>query len=283
MTNNKQNSSDMKKVFLVLLGVFTMANVWANQPELTGFWEATIEGEVVNYSFVVNLPMGPWRGMGIFSIKDFNQETMKKSPLLITRDQGSMMLSGRFEGNKGFGHFSFTGDPSFAFYLKKIGIINVPEQWMLQMFMVGIDKGYFSFLKNRGFSNVSRDQLKELAFAYVPSDYMKSVCGVGLKNMTLDKLIVLKKLKVDTIYISNLSQLKFKPLTADLVIQLKYHNVDLNLFKDFRKLGFDISVQDLIELKSFHITPEYVEKMRENGYISFLLSDYEKLKNEGKD
>jgi hypothetical protein len=273
----------MKKVFFVLIGILTIANVWANKPELTGFWEATIEGEVINYSFTLNLPIGPWRGMGVFSVKDFNPETMKKSSLLITRDPGSMVLNGKFEGNKGYGHFSFAEDTSFALYLKKkVGVIDVSGEWMLQMFMVGMDKGYFSYLK-KDFSFISRNQVRELAFTYISGDYVKRMCSMGLKNLSLDKLLILKKLKVDTIYIRNLRQLEFKPFTADLVIELKSQNVDLTLLKSFRKLEFDISVHDLIGLKSLHITPEYIEKMRENGYISFLLSDYEKLKNEGKD
>jgi hypothetical protein len=258
-------------------------SVEVSQSELNGFWWATTEGDVVNLSFVVNLPLGPWRGKGTFTAKDFELATMKQSTFLITKDPGTMMLDGKFDGQKGSGQFMFKTDSSFALYLKKKGISNIPADWMLQMFMVGIDKEYLASLKDKGFRSISRKQLRELAFIYVTADYVERMVSLGIRNLTLDDLIRLKVFKVDTAYINALQRIGFKPIEVDKVISLKSNGIDSDLFKSYRRLGFDVSVQDLIELRTLQITPEYIEKMREKGYTSLVLSDYKELKYERKE
>jgi beta-lactamase regulating signal transducer with metallopeptidase domain len=231
-----------------------------------GFWSAEIKGEEVAVSFQQKTATNNWNIMHTFKKSDFTSLPTSESDFAIIREAGKMNFKGKFEGNEGYGKFSFEQNADFASFLSQEGIEGVKESNMIFLFISNINRDYITFLKQNGFKDISKNRLEELAIhgltKEVLTGYFSSFKKYG-KELSLNKLVELKIHGVDAEYQKSLADAGYIDIPLENVIEAKIHGIDGNYLKDLANSGFKAaSLQDVIEMKIHGVDGTFIKKMK---------------------
>jgi hypothetical protein len=67
---------------------------------------------------------------------------------------------------------------------------------------------------------------------------------------------------VDEAYIRGITALGYAMPSADMSIALRVQGVDPAEVREIRALGYQPTLDELIQIRIFHITPEFIRRMR---------------------
>ena len=87
----------------------------------------------------------------------------------------------------------------------------------------------------------------------------------GISGINVDNLLALRIFKVDPAYIKSITALGYDLPAADQLIALKVQGVNAEEVRKIRALGFQPTLDELVQIRIFHITPDFIERMRERG------------------
>ena len=207
---------------------------------MSGYWNAEIKGESVYVNFQHKSENNNWNSGHTFNKNEFSALPTTESEFTLKREAGTMTMKGKFEGNEGYGKFTFTENAEFKTYLASQGIENVKEQMMLQLFMGNINRDYMAYLKQNGFNNIRKSQLQDLAIH-------------GLTRERMEE------------YLSTFNQKK--DLTLDKIVELKIHGVSAKYKKELNDAGYiDVPLDKIVEAKIHGINGEYLADLKSSGY-----------------
>jgi len=124
------------------------------------------------------------------------------------------------------------------------------------------DSGFVSRLEEMGFSGLDSEKLEAYAFVNVETAWVRSLKQAGVLGMTTDNLIALRIFNVEESYIHAITALGYPMPSADMLIALRVQGVDPAEVGEIRALGFQPTLDELIQIRIFHITPEFIRRMR---------------------
>ena len=98
------------------------------------------------------------------------------------------------------------------------------------------------------------------------------------KGVTTDNLIALRIFKIDPAYAQSIVALGYEQPDADKLIALKIQGVNAEEVRQIRDLGFKPTLDELIQIRIFHITPEFVHRMQGRGLKDLTISKLVQIK-----
>jgi hypothetical protein len=116
-----------------------------------------------------------------------------------------------------------------------------------------------------GYTGLDSDKLQAYAFVGVDSAWVQSMKQTGIGGITVDNLIALRIFKIDPAYVHSISALGYDLPAADQLIGLKVQGVNAEEVRQIRALGFQPTLDELIQIRIFHITPDFIQRMQERG------------------
>jgi hypothetical protein len=140
------------------------------------------------------------------------------------------------------------------------------------------DQAFIDRMEQMGFTGYTSEKLEAYAFLDVRSDWARSLQQAGVKGIDLDNLIALRIFNVDPPYIASMKAVGYPVLEADKLIALRVQRVDPEEVRQIRAMGYQPSLDDLIQIRIFHITPDFIRKMQDRGFKDLTLSKLVQIK-----
>jgi hypothetical protein len=129
-----------------------------------------------------------------------------------------------------------------------------------------------------GFSGYDSEKLQAYALIGVESAWAESLQQAGIRGITIDNLIALHIFKVDPTYVRSLNDLGYKTPDADQLIGLKVQGVNAEEIRQIRALGYEPTLDELVQIRIFHITPDFIHRMQARGLKDLTISKLVQIK-----
>jgi hypothetical protein len=123
------------------------------------------------------------------------------------------------------------------------------------------DPVFAARMEQMGFSGLDSEKLQAYALVNVESQWAHSLQQTGIQGMTTDNLIALRIFKVDPAYVKSIMALGYDLPSADQLIAMRVQGVDAEEVREIRALGYKPTFDELIQIRIFHITPEFIRRM----------------------
>jgi hypothetical protein len=120
-------------------------------------------------------------------------------------------------------------------------------------------------LDKMGYTGLDSEKLQAYAFIGVESAWVQSMKQTGVQGINIDNLLALRIFKIDPAYIRSITALGYDLPSADQLIALKVQGVNAEEVRQIRALGYQPTLDELIQIRIFHITPDFIQHMQERG------------------
>jgi beta-lactamase regulating signal transducer with metallopeptidase domain/uncharacterized membrane protein len=231
---------------------------------MNGYWNATINGDEVAVSFQTKTANSNWNSTHTFKKSEFSTLPTTESDFTLTREAGTMAFKGKFEGNEGYGKYTFSENADFKTYLEKEGIEGVKESMMVHLFMSNINRDYIAFLKQNGYKDITKSNLQDLAIHGLTKEVLTRYFATFKKqDLSLNKVVELKIHGVDAKYKRDLNDAGYIDVPTDQIVEAKIHGINGDYLKDLAASGYkNPSLQDVIEFKIHGVNGDFIKKMQ---------------------
>ena len=250
-----------------------------------GYWFAVIKGDKVHIRFSDEQldSENDYKSKHSYSGNDFKLSELGTLPkgtsgtFTITREAGTMQMTGRFEDNTGMGTYKFEANKAYVDYMNKELKETLDDDEQLAFFFINIKKEYLTMLRSEGYKDVTKDDLIPVAALGIDKAYISSIRNAGFKETSLEELVPLKALGVDSKYIAEIRSAGYKDITSDQLVSFKAQGIDKKYIESVRDMkgdkgdkgdkgGKDDDADDIVSFKAMNITPEYVNSFKAVGY-----------------
>ena len=255
-----------------------------------GLWEATFNGDSVCMTFSSKNKEDHWVNGECFAKKSFTDlsGTPGETSFQMVRAAGTLAMTGKIEGNTGYGRFQFTPDAGYRTTLTQQGVVQVDDELLIHCFFANFPADYLSFLKKTGYTTVSRDELLELAIFRLDEiavrGYTELAASLGDKKVSLEDLVELKVANVSPEKVSQLTKAGYKDLDINEVSQLSLHDVDPAFIEFMNNLGFgQLSFDEIMGMKIHGITAAFVQQSQGMELGKLSLEDIMSMKTHNID
>jgi beta-lactamase regulating signal transducer with metallopeptidase domain len=283
----------------------------------SGSWFATIKNDKLRIQFKSDEDENDWGSSSDFMLSEFSALPKDKTgEFTLTREAGTIVFKGKFEGNKGLGDYKFTANKEYVNNMSANGISGITEEESFAFFLINIRLDYAKMLKQNGY-NVTKEELIPLAALKIDASFIAQWKENGFTDISANDLIATKSLGIDREYIADIRKAGYKNITVDQLISFKAQHIsgdyinglrkatnaeaeekdtdipdanditafkaleiDADFIKSFKDAGYkDISHSDLTALKSLNITPEFIRSFVPVGFKNIPISDVIALKS----
>lgn len=134
------------------------------------------------------------------------------------------------------------------------------------------DSTFVDRMAKLGFTGYDSQKLQAYTFLNVTSEYAQSLQQANIKGVTTDNLIALRIFKIDPAYAQSFVSMGYEQPDADKLIALKVQGVNLDEVRQIRAMGYQPSLDELIQIRIFHITPDFIHRMQDRGFKNLTIS-----------
>lgn len=270
----------------------TDAQSFANE----GAWFATIKNNRVLIRFEKDQEEEESNSStSTFMLEEFkNLPREKEGNFELSREAGTILFNGKFNGNIGMGTYKFNPDKDYISFLKKEGIDLNEEQDAIVFFTIDMKKSYITMLKKQGYHGFTRDNLIPLVALKVDEKFITEIKSNGFSDVSLQDLVPLKALGVNGEYVKEIKKAGYTDLTVSQLITFKSQGINGNFITDSRKADQEARLKDVSaqmkdkaaknkdkELKSdsespsiedliamvMYVDPAYIKGFKDIGYL----------------
>jgi beta-lactamase regulating signal transducer with metallopeptidase domain len=246
----------------------TYFSVEDNEPmNMSGIWEADIENGKVEIHFSSRTKNSNWNTTEEFEKSELSAMPITEGAFTVSREAGVMEFTGKFDGNSGFGKFTFKPSNDFKSYLASQGTEGVKDETLLFCFIGNMGKKYVEFMALKSYKPLTNKQLSELAIFRLHENlvnaYLEMFAKSGVKNPSLHKLVELKIHNVTPQYIEDITAYGFVDVPIQQILEAKIHGINGDWLKTFGKprTTDPFSLKDMIEMKIHGIDGNYVKEL----------------------
>jgi hypothetical protein len=274
--------------------------------KVEGQWYATLKKDSVEMVFRSVTDTHIWNSGGNFLKTELSSIPFDKmGTFSVTRDAGTMVFNGTFDGDGGVGHFKFIPNKKYIEYVSTIQQGKYDEHNVMDMMTIDVStdylraivsygytdvkagtfealkyfrvsKGDLYFWKHSGVKDVNVDELYIAKIYHMDSTFVRSVQNLVSGEITFQQLITLKSKGITPEYIRSIVQAKranraagdtawIRPDLAD-VIHSKFEDVDSTYIRSIAATGFNLPEDKLYQFKRAGITPGYINEIKAMGY-----------------
>ena len=134
------------------------------------------------------------------------------------------------------------------------------------------DQGFVDRMGRMGFTGYDSEKLMAYTFIGVDSKWVQSMQQTGVEGLTVDNLLALRIFKIDPDYVHSFVSMGYEMPDADKLIALKVQGVNGEEVRQIRALGYQPTLDELIQIRIFHITPEFIRRMQDRGLKNLTIS-----------
>ena len=245
--------------------------------ETEGYWFAIIKDDKVNIRFS-DKQMDDEKSGNSYSGNTFKLSELGTLPkgtsgtFNLTREAGTMQMTGKFEGNTGMGTYKFVADKAYVDYMNKELKETLDDDDQMAFFFINIKKEFLTMLRSEGYKDVTKDDLIPVAALGIDKAYISSIRKAGFDDVSLENLVPLKALGIDEKYIAEIRS-EYKNISTDQLVSFKAQGIDKDYIKSVRDIKGDKGekddkedADDISSFKAMNITPEYVNSFKAVGY-----------------
>jgi len=167
----------------------------------------------------------------------------------LNGEAGTFTCTGTVHDNELYGDAVFTPDPAF------------------------VDR-----MATLGFTGYDSRKLQAYTLLDVTSAFARSLQQAKIQHVTTDNLIALRIFKIDPQYAQGFVSMGYDLPDADKLIALKVQGVNAEEVRQIRDFGFKPTLDELIQIRIFHITPEFVHRMQSRGLKDLTISKLVQIK-----
>ncbi|MFN4254239.1 MAG: M56 family metallopeptidase [Saprospiraceae bacterium] len=232
----------------------------------TGFWHA----EFFNDSVCLNLRSGT-RG-NYWTMGECYEFEKSAAPdgdfnLDIKRPAGIITLTGKIEGDEGYGKFKFVPDENYRAELARQGIQPENDNLLMHLFWANFPLDYVASMRQAGFQDLDEDKLTQLAIFKIDVAESQKLVDLSKKlgagKVSAEKLVELKIANVTPADVQGYVQAGLADLDLEAVTGLSIQNVEPAFVERMNKLGFGkLDAEQILSAKIHGITPEFVAEVR---------------------
>lgn len=279
-----------------------------------GTWFARIKKDEVCIDFKSDKDGHDWSSNSCFKKSEF--PALPATEFKLTRDAGTIFFKGKFDGDIGYGQYTFKGDESFSSELKKLGVkeLDKDENELFVFFMVNVSKSYVTMLGKNGFEGISKNNLIAMAAMKIDETYIADMKTAGFRDLEAHELISSKAMKIDGAFVKEIREAGYQDISlnelvafkaqgidksyiqglksistgsgdlpsANQVLSYKSLKIDQAFLKTFADLGYkDLSHNDVFALKSLGITADFIKGFEAIGYRNIPVNTLFGLKSTG--
>lgn len=288
-----------------------------NTDRSSGSWFATIKNDKIRIQFKSDEDENDWGSNSDFMLSEFSDLPKDKAgEFTLTREAGTIVFKGKFEGNKGLGDYKFTVNKDYLNNMSANGISGITEEESFAFFLINIKLDYVKMLKQSGYK-VTKEEVIPLAALKIDASFIAQWKENGFTDISANDLIATKSLGIDGNYIADIRKAGYKNITVDQLISFKAQHIsgdyikglrkasngeaeekdtdlpdandisaykaleiDADFIKSFKDAGYkDISHSDLTALKSMNVSPEFIKSFVPVGFKNIPISDVIALKS----
>ena len=272
-----------------------------------GSWFATSKDDKLSIEFRGESEEHNWSNNSYIPRSEFTGLTSTgKVEFRLVREAGTITFTGQFDGDQGFGHYTFQPNAEYAASLRKMEI-TADENDMVTFFFLNIKKDYIAMLQANGYPHISKNHIISMAALHIDEPFIRSWKDLGYTELSEERLISAKAMRLDRAYVEDLRKagydhlpmenlISFKalgingdyvrrlnpasPLPAQDLITYKSLKIDSAYVASLKRAGYsDIPAHDLVTLKSMHIDGEFIQSFRDIGYTDIPVHDLVTLKS----
>jgi beta-lactamase regulating signal transducer with metallopeptidase domain len=274
--------------------------------EVEGFWFAARDGDNMNMDFKVTKKDHNWNYNSLnIPIKDLSSLPRKqKGDFTLTRDAGTILFNGKFDGDEGLGRFKLKPNKDYVALLQKEGIEEIEIHELLGLLLMDVPKDYLEKLHKYGFTvtkvndlsglryfkgdendmrywralykDMDMSDLIQLKVMKLDSSFVYEMHKAGYQNLTLQQLKMFKSQGINTDYINSIVRARkmgravgdttsLLP-SADELLSAKYAKVDSTYLRDLISAGYNLTGSQLHSFKSNNVTLGYIDSLKTMGY-----------------
>ena len=182
------------------------------------------------------------------TLADLDRDGAKLTATLAG-EAGTFTCTGTVHGHELFGDALFTPNSAFVDRMAKLG-----------------------------FTGYDSRKLQAYTLLDVTSDFARSLQQANIKGVTTDNLIALRIFKIDPAYAQSFVTMGYEQPDADKLIALKVQGVNTDEVRQIRALGLQPTLDELIQIRIFHITPDFVHRMQDRGLKNLTISKLVQIK-----
>lgn len=134
------------------------------------------------------------------------------------------------------------------------------------------DSAFVGRMAQLGFTGYDSQKLEAYTFLDVTSDFARSLQQARIQGLTTDNLIALRIFNIDPAYARGFVTLGYEQPDADKLIALKVQGVNAEEVGQIRALGYQPTLDELIQIRIFHITPDFIRRMQDRGFKNLTIS-----------
>lgn len=140
------------------------------------------------------------------------------------------------------------------------------------------DSAFVDRMAKLGFTGFDSQKLEAYTFLDVTSEFARSLQQAHIRGVTTDNLIALRIFNVDPAYAQAFVAMGYEQPDADKLIALKVQGVNADEVRQIRALGLQPTLDELIQIRIFHITPDFVHRMKDRGLKNLTISKLVQIK-----
>jgi len=134
------------------------------------------------------------------------------------------------------------------------------------------DSAFVDRMAKLGFTGYDSQKLQAYTLLNVTSEYARSLQQANIKGVTTDNLIALRIFKIDPAYAQAFVSMGYEQPDADKLIALKVQGVNTDEVRQIRALGYQPTLDELIQIRIFHVTPDFIHRMQERGFKNLTIA-----------
>jgi len=154
----------------------------------------------------------------------------------------------------------------------------VHDQYLFGDALFTPDTSFVDGMAKLGFTGYDSRKLQAYTLLDVTSSFASSLQQANIKGLTTDNLIALRIFKIDPAYARDFVSMGYEQPDADKLIALKVQGVNSEEVRQIRDLGFKPTLDELIQIRIFHITPDFVHRMKNRGLKDLTISKLVQIK-----
>jgi beta-lactamase regulating signal transducer with metallopeptidase domain len=232
----------------------------------------------------------------------------------LTRETGTLVLTGKLDEEVSQGKYVFTQDDTFEKYLAKNNISHPDKNFIFHLYLADVNRKYVDFLKQQ-YKEVNGERLMEVAIhgismtdyqAYlnlfkkysnttpsmeevidarihgITEAYVQEMQAMGFTNLSLDKMMDTRIHGVDGKYIDGLKKAGFNNLTIDEILDAKIHGITPASIREIQALGLgELSLDKMMDVQIHGVTAAYIEELKTAGFKNLSLDKIVEAKIHG--
>ncbi|HEX9510171.1 MAG TPA: M56 family metallopeptidase [Puia sp.] len=269
-----------------------------------GSWFATTKGDKLCFEFKGDKDDHTWSNNTCILKSEFaTLPGVGKTEFKLVRESGTLYFTGQFDGEQGYGHYSFKEDEKYVQALRQKGIGTLEDDDLLAFFLLNIKNDYIDMLQHNGYPHVSKNNIIAMSAMGIDHSYIQSWKEMGYPDISENDIIAAKAMNIDKAYIEDLHSAGYTTLAVNQLIAFKAQGIDGRYVKqlspqinpspqvvvsprvgapapvpqapvpDAAPPAAPVPADDIIAFKSLNIDSQYIASLRAAGYDSIPMSD----------